>query len=534
MPAGIDFTDEELALAASIDPEVAAWLDNRAPEQDPRKITRGFYNFQPRPDNPAEYDQQESFCNASDYVSFLIGGNAAGTTEAATYKAAQFLLRKQPPPRKDTPFWILANTYEQVGDVIWKEKLLGHGHLPRCEVDWRRISWRDQKKGHPEVVPLLPWADGDPDKNWTIHFKSYGQGREAMQASSIGGFFFSEQFPHEIYTEVLRGCREYNFPGGQFCEFTPIDPELCVWVEEMMEAAPPGVGFYRANTAKNRSLADGWLDMFKNTVSDEMLATRLTGQLATFEGMIYQSWHSPVHVLDYEFGPPPGARCSLATDWGASEEHPHVSVFGAEDNGGTWWVFDEYFSVDQMKTLENHAEATIAICERWGWKGQDWRTKDKIVKRRIVPDALHSANYADPSRPGNLTEYTQRGLPTLSARNAVIEGINYVRSLLKINSNTGKPRIFVSPRCQRLISEFRRYRWRRGNKTIPGIRNPTVAVPEPLKKDDDALDALRYMLYSRAIHGRGETPNRAAMPKSTRPGIMPHSDAAQFGIQFHK
>ena len=522
-----DFTTEELRLAAGLDPAIAEWL---ASLDDKHGY---FQHFKPRPDNPAEYDQQSAFVNARDRVSFLIGGNAAGTTECACYKAAQFMVRHQAPPRVDTPFWILSNTYDTVCDTIWKEKFIDHGHLPACEIDWKRISWRDGKKNHPDVVPLKPWKGSTTRNNWAIHFKSYDQGREAMQSKSIGGFMFSEQFPHDLFVEVLRGSREYMFPGGQFAEFTPIDPELCAWVEDVMQNPPEGFNFYRANTAKNTTLAKGWAESFFGSVPDELLATRLTGALATFEGMIYQAWNPAVHVTSTEFKPPEGCRHALATDWGSSEEHPHVSLVGCEDGGGTWWIYDEYFSVDQTKTLEDHAAATIAMLERWGWPAKDFRTKDAIIKRRIVPDAEHSANYADPSRPGNMTEYTLRGLPTISARNSVIDGINHVRSMLKVNPATGQPRIFVSPRCKRLIAEMRKYRWMRGNKSIPGIRNPRVAVPEPLKKDDDACDTLRYLLYSRAILP-GMTPARSSIPKSDRESVRYNATAEKFGIQFKR
>lgn len=471
---GLSAEDFERIIAQ--DPAVAAFVESYQAD--------GYHTFRPRPDDPANFDQQASFCQNRDLVSFLIGGNAAGTTEAAAFKASQFMLRQQPPPRKDTPFWVLSNTYDQVGDVIWKEKFIGHGHIPRCEIDWNRISWRDQKKQHPDVVPLKPWVNGDERCNWAIHFKSYEQGRAALQAASIGGFLFSEQFPGDLFLETLRGCREYMFPGGQFAEFTPIDPELCIWVEHVMERTPPGWAFYRANTAKNRiNLADGWFESFFGTVPDELLLTRLTGALATFEGVIYQSFNPAVHVLDFEV--PPGCRHGLATDWGSSIEHPHTSVFGAEDGIGTWWIYDEYWSTEQSKTLEDHCRATIAQAEQWGWPAKDEFDRDKRIQRRLKVSAEYRANVADPSRPGNLTEYTIRGLPSLPARNAVYDGINHVRSLLKLQPTTGLPRLFIHPRCRHLIEEMRKYRWIRGKKSVPGILNPKAGTPEPLKKDDD-------------------------------------------------
>lgn len=439
---------------------------------------------------------------------YLLAGIVhSNTTEASAYKCARFVLCDQPPPRKDTPFWIIANTYEQVCDVCWSEKLLGHGHIPECEIEWDRIAWISAKEGRPKSVPLKPWPEsrgGHPGKNWRLEFKSYEQGRAAMQARSIGGFWFSEQFPLDIFLEVLRGCREYMFPGGQFCEFTPIDPELSLWVEKAMENQPPGWKFYRANTFKNKgNLQEGWFEQFFSLVPDEMQATRMTGALASFEGIIYPSFNQLVHVVDESLVRiPPGAYHAFATDWGASAEHPHASVFGCRDTIGNWLIYDEYWSPDQFKITRDHAAAVLDKLVEWGWPIQiKYKPNGKIV-RRMNPrrDALWGSNHADPARPGEIREFQKRGIDTVAARNQVYEGINTVRTALKTNPVTGRPKLIISSKCKRLIEELRKYRWKRGKSPTSGnILNPQVARPEPLKRDDDVADALRYLLNSNEI-----------------------------------
>src|SRR5690606_19201524 len=79
--------------------------------------------------------------------------------------------------------------------------------------------------------PLKPWA-GHPGRNWTIEFKSTDQGRDAMQAAAIGGAWFTEQYPREIFEEVFRGLREFAFPGCLWSEFTPVDPRYSAEVEQ--------------------------------------------------------------------------------------------------------------------------------------------------------------------------------------------------------------------------------------------------------------------------------------------------------------
>ena len=178
-----------------------------------------------RPDDAANFDQQYSFINNQDEgVAWHIGGNGSGTTEASMNKVAKFVLQRQPPPRKDTPFWIIGNSYEQVIESCWKEKLHGHGHIPDCEIQWDKVTWYDRKRGLPASVPLKPWPGRTNKRNWQIEFKSCGQGREQMQARAIGGFCFVEQFPYAILEEVVRGMREYNFAGSKLFFFEFGDP----------------------------------------------------------------------------------------------------------------------------------------------------------------------------------------------------------------------------------------------------------------------------------------------------------------------
>ena len=457
-----------------------------------------FLNFVPRPDDPANFDQQASFCYNRDSVSFLIGGNAAGTTEAAAYKTALFLLTQQEPPRPDTPFWILSNNYQQTCATCWQEKLLGHGHIPKQEVDWNRITWISRAKGWPERVPLKPWYKGSPN-NWCIEFKSYDQGRQALQARSIGGFWFSEQFPAEIFIEVFRGCREYMFPGSMFCEFTPIDPVLCIWVEKIMENPPKGWAFYRANTQKNvANLADGWFDQFFASVSDEMLQVRMTGALATFEGVIYPSFSPSVHTCPAE-DLPKGVFHFRSIDWGASAEHPFVCLWGCVDAEGNWTIYDEYWNTSQERLLTDHVKEIEERSYAWGYP------KD------YIHNPYYGACFADPSRPDNIATFNSEGIWIEPASNDVFNGIEAVRVLLKVNPITRKPRIRIFDHCKHLIEEMRMYRWKRSKKVADGgVLNPVAAAPTPLKRDDDTVDALRYMIYSQLLQEGGTKPFEAS------------------------
>lgn len=470
------------------------------------KAEQAFYYFDPRPDQHDRFDQQTSFVNSkAKGVAFLIGGNGAGTSECAMHKLAKFIQCDQPPPRADTPFWVISGTYQQCIKTAWVEKLYGHGHILKSEVDWDRVSWYKPNQNWPFRVPMKPWK-GRPGKNWVLEFKSYEQGREQMQGESIGGFCFIEQFPYELLTEVLRGCREYNFPGSKFCEFTPIDPALSAPIEELAEKGlPPGWELWRANTEcamEAGHVSEEWFYEFFGMVPEELKLTRLIGAWASYEGCIYQGFNPKIHLVgDDVINHPSGAQYRRGLDWGSGPENPLACLYGYKNGLGQWFIFDEYYSSDQNFTVMDHLDQ---IGEKFEWP----------------PDSpTHGTTWADPSSPDCIRIAQREGFTVSSARNAVYEGINYVRYLLKRSQSIGQPMLFIhKDRCPNLARQMRTYRWVRG--VANGV-NPRDAQPVPLKKDDHAVDALRYMLFSEAQHDKVWT---SSMKRSR--------DVRRHGIQF--
>lgn len=461
-----------------------------------------YYTYRPRPDQPERYDEQTSFYNSqSTGVIFHIGGNGAGTSENALAKVAKFVLRDQPPPRWDTPYWVIAGSYEQVMEACWKEKLWGHGHIPDSEIDWERVRWKDSKSGWPFRVPLKPWP-GRPGRNWVLEFKSYEQGRQQFQARAPGGFCFVEQFPYVLLTEVLRGSREYNFPGSKLAEFTPVDPEMSFEVQRMIEedSLPPGWEVWRANTRCNMEagyISEDWYHEFFGMVPEEMRLVREIGEFAGYEGQIYTEFNPRVHIVDDDvIDFPANVYHFRAIDWGAGPANAFCCLWGYQNGLDQWFIYDELYLTDDNTTHEKLME----VCDQWPWPQNN---------------PHYGVSYADPSSPDHIKLACEFGnafghlgyenLPMMKASNAVIPGIEWVKYLLKPDQTLdGKPRLFIHGKnCPNLARQMRTYRWAASSEM--GI-NPRDARMEPVKKNDHAVDALRYLCYSRASI-MGHTPD---------------------------
>jgi len=456
---------------------------------------------------------------------FLLGGNGAGTTETLCAKIAEFVTVLEPPPRKDTPFWIIAGSYEQVCEAVWKEKLHGHGHIPDHLIDWERTSWLKPTQNWPLRINLKPWP-GRPDRNWSLEFKSWRQGRQQMQARSIGGFAFSEQFPWDVYTEVYRGCREYAFVGNKLAEFTPIDPEMSWPLQEMIEndTLPESWEVYHANTECARDaghVSQEWYDDFFGMVPDEMLSVRQRGEFAGFEGVIYPTFNIDLHCPpDRAWKFPRDAKHRRAIDWGFGGAHAFCCLWAYVDPQGRWWVYDELYQTDYVTTLDNLKAVDVRSREHWGWEshnphfGITWADS-------ADPSSIETANKFSQYFPGH------EPIPMQGAPKRVRAGIETVQSYLKVDPKLGTPRLFIHPdNCPNLKREMRTYRWER--PTGETGANPKDPRPEPLKKSDHAVDPLRYLIHAEDNMSGATKIERAAKAHSADPRTGTH------GVRLHR
>lgn len=84
-------------------------------------------------------------------------------------------------------------------------------------------------------------------------------------------------------------------------------------------------------------------------------------------------------------------------------------------------------------------------------------------------------------------EYEVRGL--VAARKEKMPGIATVQKFLRPVAPGLPPGLRIFNTCKSLIREISRYKWPEGTEA----RDPGN---EPVKKDDHALDALRYALHT--------------------------------------
>ena len=157
----------------------------------------------------------------------------------------------------------------------------------------------------------------------------------------------------------------------------------------------------------------------------------------------------------------PAWICSI--DWGFT--NPFCMLWAARDSDGDIFVFHEQYG--EQRLAQWHLEKAI-----------------RTFKRKPL------RTWADPENAEDRAVFDYGGWPTLRAKKDVWPSIEAVSRWLMPREGK-RPRLTISSDCVNLIREIQRYRVPPANKRL-GIN----IKEEPLKKEDHAVDALRYLVYN--------------------------------------
>lgn len=342
-----------------------------------------------------------------------------------------------------------------VGGTAWGEKLSQYIH-PR-NIAW--ISYINKARDWPAAVGLR--------SGWVVEFKSWEQGREAFQARSIGGAWFDEQFPQDVFLETFARTRDYNSPI--WFTLTPIEPDP--FLQERYDNPPEGWEWFSLDLNDNRKsrggyVDDAWIDAFIAETPEDFRDVRVFGKFAGFFGAVYKMWRREIHVVDpYPNNTPPDSGIVVRSiDFGWN--NPFVCLWMHRDPDGVWTVYDEHYKAREL--LQYHAQA---------------------INNRPRPPQGIVRTWADPEAAQDRQELAKLGVGTATAKKDVMPGIEEVQRLLTVQANS-KPRLRVTANCKNTIREMASYQWE-SNTT-----ERRDAKDEPRKKDDHCVDSLRYAIFS--------------------------------------
>ena len=450
-------------------------------------LSRDYYTFKPRPNRPAELDQQEAFLldNTSKFA-VLLGGNGSGKTICAAHKTARYVMQT-PPMRPRLPFWIIGEILGQVCEVCWNEKL--SNIIPPELIMPGGISWYRRQRNWPESImlkhPTIPGEVG-----WILEFRSYQQGVGSLKGASIGGYWFNEEVPFQQAREVRMRCRDYDSPG--WADFTPVECKGDEW-PDAFRSPPPGWRFYRLNSLLNTALPPGFHEREMKGVPEDEREMRTTGAFMSYRGAVFKEWNKDAHVCQ-PFEIPHDWFRVRGIDFGYN--NPFCCLWVARDHDDNYYVYDEHYAARQG--LDYHA---------------------KCIGRRLWDKSLpyFGATYADHD-PQDAAELHRMGVETIPANKgdaSLRASISLIREMLLVPEGRRKPRIQVFDTCENLIEEMPKYHWGEGTSG----RDPADV---PIDVDNHAISAMRYAIYSDYISRMGR--------KSLASGWRSQIDGAKWGV----
>ncbi len=242
----------------------------------------------------------------------------------------------------------------------------------------------------------------------------------------------------------------------------------------------------KAPSTENKHLPDGYISGIMSTWSPERIKREIEGSFDAFEGMVYHEFRRDTHVIQ-PFVIPNDWTKIIGMDHGY--RNPAAVVWGAVDYDDNIYIYREFYEKEWLigeicKGKPNLNKPGIIKLSQG----------EKIQQARIDPSTRAARGIAGRSDWDTYLEHLPSNFPLMLANNEKTAGIDRVKSFLKINKITNKPRLFIFNTCHNLIEEMSQYRYVEQTSGQVGKSNEKE---EPRKVNDHSLDALRYLIMSR-------------------------------------
>lgn len=232
--------------------------------------------------------------------------------------------------------------------------------------------------------------------------------------------------------------------------------------KELAEMTDEGWSYHHYTTYDNPYVPQDEIEAMKIEMDEDSFAQEILGEFRKMSGLIYKAFNRDTHMVEvpdltynYTF--------TRALDFGFG--HKMALIYFAINTTGTEiYAYDGLYQSGLV--IKDVAEAT--------------KIKDS---GRMMTNPV-----ADSAQPMFIEELDREGVhfnPIEKGPDSVKLGITKVAELLKIRQDTGKPTLMFNKDLTWIADEFEQYRW---------IENKTKGfiTEVPLKKDDDAMDAIRY------------------------------------------
>lgn len=398
---------------------------------------------------------------------WVFGGNRSGKTECGAVETV-WLARGIHPYRKNIPnisCWVVSVSSQVQRDVA-QAKILSYLNKNWLVDVVMKSGRKDSLESGIIDHIIIKNVFGGFSK---IGFKSCDQGREKFQGASLDFVWFDEEPPYDIYQECK--MRVFDKCGDIFGTMTPLKGLTWVYDEIYInEKNDSEVWHEHMEWADNPFLNSKEIEMLTSSLSAEELDARRYGKFVLNGGQVYSEFDENIHVIE-PFNVPIDWYDNISIDPGLS--NPLSAHFYAVDYDNNVYVIAEHY--EAKKSVEHHANCIKNICKRLNWHAQYNGMYCALIDSAASQRTLASEK--------NVCElfYDNGILVNPKVNKDLFSGISRVKSYLK--NAKGETKLFIFKNCTNLIREIKGYFWSNGDN--------------PVKKDDHALDELRYFIMSK-------------------------------------
>lgn len=412
-------------------------------------------------------------------------GNRCGKTFVLGVDAALRLQGWHPFARQRGPVhgWLVGVDWEQgVGGLLWPAV------KPWLEADQiKGITYA--RRSDPEIPIAVSFTNGS-----LLEFKSSDSDLKKFAGAKLHFAGMDEEMERSYVNEVR--ARLVDLGGDLSLTLTPIARKI--WVRELERE--PGTCLVRASM--RQAAAAGMLDSdataeFLATLGDREKAVRELGDFAALEGLVYPEFNREIHVLRPRgsqlvdgtgkvVGPwplPPSWSRVSSMDFGYA--NPACNLVAVRSPNGT-------LVVDTCRYA-----AGVKI-DTWG----------RILKEALPPFREWDGDETRLARPvacdhdaGERAMLEAAGVPTAAAKKEIEKGLATVtrrlvaRKLYFVVHEKNAPTHPIVGRsdAHQLVWELEGYRFPEQPSDRPSVKD------QPVKKDDHACDALRYLVMAEDV-----------------------------------
>ncbi|MDE6189469.1 MAG: hypothetical protein K2G37_04210, partial [Clostridia bacterium] len=283
--------------------------------------------------------------------------------------------------------------------------------------------------------------------------------------ASLDFVWFDEEPPKDIYDECR--MRVVDRMGEIWGTMTPLKGLTWVYDEIYLNSSQDEeIWHEHVEWADNPFLNQEEVKSLTKCMDEETLSSRRYGRFSEAEGIVYKEFDQSRDVIE-PFDVPFEWQDQISIDPGLN--NPLACLFFAVDYDGVVYVIGEWYMAG--KDVDYHTNEIFKLAKKLGW-----HTDAKGRLTALIDSAADQHTLASAKSVSEL--FYDRGiLVNTNVNKQLFSGIAQVKSYF----SEGKIKIFST--CVNLIRELKTYWWGKGDK--------------PIKKDDHALDALRYYISSK-------------------------------------